>query len=254
MKSRHLLVGTCVLAGTSIASADVLAASGPSGRLGRGARRHRCGSSPVLVRHRGGRWDALDADAKENDAQFRFKGGIGLNVGVGYAFAKDWAIEFHSGLLWNEIDDVGGSVRSVGGATYQLGGGTGHVYQVPWMASVVYSLHFTDTFAIGIKAGAGIQWTDVNVEDIAVFGPGAPATTFGYDNRSTAFRWEVGFRIANQIAPNVRVGGGVMFSGTSEVDLGAPGYAGGPAFLPGGSTNLESLYNVSLGFGVNITF
>ena len=128
MKTRHLLAGTCVLAGTSIASADVLALLARQADSDVGpAATDAVQPCPWYATAAVGGTFALDADAKENDAQFRFKGGIGLNVGVGYAFAKDWAIELHSGLLWNEIDDVGGSVRSVCGATYQLGGGTGQI-------------------------------------------------------------------------------------------------------------------------------
>lgn len=256
MKTLHVIAGMCVLTSSSLASADVLAllaqqadeeASAPPTAVD--------APSPWYVAAAVGGTFALDADAKESNAQFRFKSGVGANVGVGYAFAKDWAIELRSGLLWNEIDSVGGSVVSRFGANYELGGGTGHVYQVPVMASIVYAIEFSDTFSLGLKAGAGIQWTDVDVDNIAVFGPAAPATTFGYDNRSTAFRWEVGIRGAHQIAPNVRIGGGVMFSGTSEVNLGSPNYSsGGAAFLPAGDTKLESLYNISLGFGINITF
>lgn len=255
MKMRHLVAGIGILSCSTIASGDVLALLAQQAEKEAAAPPTEVEAPcPWYVAAAVGGTFALDADAKENNARFRFKSGVGVNVGVGYAFAEDWAVELHSGLLWNEIDSVGGSVTSRLGTNDDLGGGTGHLYQVPVMGSIVYSLHFSDTFSLGLKAGAGIQWTDMDVENIRAFGPLAPTSTFGYSNRSTAFRWEVGVRAANQIAPNIRIGGGVMFSGTSEVNIGSPNYASGAAFLPGGDTKLDAIYNISLGFGINITF
>lgn len=255
MKIRHIAAGLCVLSCSAVTSADVLALLAQQAEEDAAAPPTEVEApGPWYVAAAVGGTFALDADAKENNARFRFKGGVGVNVGVGYAFAEDWAVELHSGLLWNEIDSVGGSVTSRLGNDFNLGGGTGHMYQVPVMGSIVYSIHFTEKLALGLKAGAGIQWTDMDVKNIRAFGPLAPMNTFGYSKQSTAFRWEVGVRVANQIAPNIRIGGGVMFSGTSEVNIGSPNYAGGPAFLPAGDTKLDAIYNISLGFGINITF
>ena len=48
-----------------------------------------------------------------------------------------------------------------------------------------------------------------------------PLDDLSYRKKSTAFRWEVGLQLATEVATNVRIGGGVIFGGTSEVNIGA---------------------------------
>ena len=255
MKKSLLVAGAFVLPFSVVASADVLALLANQADQDEPAPVAETTSvGPWYVAAAVGGTFALDSDAKDGDTTFKFKTGVGVNLGVGYALSKSWAIEVRSGILWNEIDGVNGSIPSLAGNSFDLGGGSGRIYQVPVMASAIYSFPVSTSFTIGIKAGVGIQWTDIQADSITVSGMGAPTSTFGYDNRSTAFRWELGVQTVHQIAPNVRIGGGVIFSGTSEVDLGSPTYAGAPAFLPSRETKLDGLYNVSLGFGINIAF
>ncbi|MAC19661.1 MAG: hypothetical protein CMJ23_08340 [Phycisphaerae bacterium] len=190
----------------------------------------------------------MDAEVKDaGDAKFTFKTGVALNVGVGYGFAENLAVEVRSGLMWNEIDGAKG-----GDADGALQGGKGDIYQVPVMASLIYSLPINDRFSIGMKAGAGVQFTNFKANDVTVSTPGNPDVMASWDNDSTTFRWEVGFQIAHQIADNIRIGGGVLFSGTTDVNIGAADVAGFGGI--GEDQKFKGLYNVSLGFGVNIAF
>jgi opacity protein-like surface antigen len=192
----------------------------------------------------------LDAKIKDEDGiKFKFKNGLGLNIGVGYQLCETLAVEVRSGLLWNEIKGFNET-----GMNENITGGDGDVYQIPLMASLIYSIPISEKLSIGLKAGVGIQWTDFNASNIEVSSPGVPSSFGSYDHTSTAFRWEVGFQLANQIAHNVRIGGGVLFSGTSSVSLGTATVTGGAAGGDFGDDKLEALYNVSLGFGVQITF
>ena len=192
----------------------------------------------------------LDAKIKDTDGiKFKFKNGLGLNIGVGYQLCETLAVEVRSGLLWNEIKGFNET-----GMNENITGGDGDVYQIPLMASLIYSIPISEKLSIGLKAGVGIQWTDFNASNIEVSSPGVPSSFGSYDHTSTAFRWEVGFQLANQIAHNVRIGGGVLFSGTSSVSLGTATVTGGGAGGDFGDDKLEALYNVSLGFGVKITF
>jgi opacity protein-like surface antigen len=192
----------------------------------------------------------LDAKIKDEDGiKFKFKNGLGLNIGVGYQLCETLAVEVRSGLLWNEIKGFNET-----GMNENITGGDGDVYQIPLMASLIYSIPISEKLSIGLKAGVGIQWTDFNASNIEVSSPGVPSSFGSYDHTSTAFRWEVGFQLANQIAHNVRIGGGVLFSGTSSVSLGTATVTGGGAGGDFGDDKLEALYNVSLGFGVQITF
>ena len=192
----------------------------------------------------------LDAKIKDEDGiEFKFKNGLGLNIGVGYQLCETLAVEVRSGLLWNEIKGFNET-----GMNENITGGDGDVYQIPLMASLIYSIPISEKLSIGLKAGVGIQWTDFNASNIEVSSPGVPSSFGSYDHTSTAFRWEVGFQLANQIAHNVRIGGGVLFSGTSSVSLGTATVTGGAAGADFGDDKLEALYNVSLGFAIKITF
>ena len=173
---------------------------------------------------------------------------MGLNLGVGYILTEQWAVEVRSGVLWNEIDAYQGTSQGV-----SYNGGDGTVYQIPLMASAIYSIPFSDKFSVGLKAGIGLQWTDFSVDRIRITAPGLNALG-SLDNTSTSFRWEVGFQLANQIAHNIRIGGGVMFSGTTSVDIGSPTVDIGGNNIVGLGDKLDPLYNITLGFGVNITF
>ena len=196
----------------------------------------------------------LDAKIKDEDGiKFKFKNGLGLNIGVGYQLCETLAVEVRSGLLWNEIKGFN-ETSMIGNTSVATTGGDGDVYQIPLMASLIYSIPISEKLSIGLKAGVGIQWTDFNASNIEVSSPGVPSSFGSYDHTSTAFRWEVGFQLANQIAHNVRIGGGVLFSGTSSVSLGTATVTGGAAGADFGDDKLEALYNVSLGFGVKITF
>lgn len=192
----------------------------------------------------------MDAKIKDTDGiKFKFKNGLGLNIGVGYQLCETLAVEVRSGLLWNEIKGFNET-----GMNENITGGDGDVYQIPLMASLIYSIPISEKLSIGLKAGVGIQWTDFNASNIEVSSPGVQSSFGSYDHTSTAFRWEVGFQLANQIAHNVRIGGGVLFSGTSSVSLGTATVTGGGAGGDFGDDKLEALYNVSLGFGITITF
>lgn len=197
---------------------------------------------------------ALDAKIKDSYLpKFMFKNGVGLNIGVGYALCETLAVEVRSGVLWNEIKGFN-ETGMVGTTPFTTTGGDGDVYQIPLMANLIYSVPINEKLSVVLKAGVGIQWTDFNVNNIVLSSPGVQNSVVSYDHTSTAFRWEVGFQLAKKIAHNVRIGGGVIFSGTSSVDLGTATVTG--AGFPGftGDQKLEALYNVSLGFGVSITF
>lgn len=181
------------------------------------------------------------------DAKFKFKTGIALNVGIGYGIAENLAVEVRSGLMWNKIDGSSG-----GESGSEISGGKGDIYQIPVMASLVYSIPINDKFSIGLKGGAGVQFTNFNAKDVTIVNPGQPNVLASWDNDSTAFRWEVGFQVAHQVTSNIRIGGGVLFSGTTEVNIGAADVAGFGSVDE--DQKLKGLYNISLGFGVNISF
>ena len=244
MKKMITAIGACALAISTAASADALALMNQDDADDTPALPEASVASSWYFAAAVGGNIALDAEGKESGSTFKFKTGIGLNLGVGYAFAKNLAVEVRTGILWNKLKEVEGG----NGGT--LSGGDGQMYQVPVMASVVYSIPLNEKTNLGIKAGAGMQWTDFNVDSITVSAGGGSIDGYAFKHKSAAFRWEVGLQLATEVATNVRIGGGVIFSGTSEVNIGS-------MTGPGPSSpdeKLKGLYNISLGFGVNIAF
>ena len=244
MLKKITVAGICMLAVSTAASADALMLLNQDDAGDTPPPPAAVEKTPWYVAAAVGGNIALNAKMKDTDVKFKFKTGVGVNLGVGYAFAENLAVEVRSGIMWNKIKEVEGTY--MGNA--MLSGGSGHMYQVPVMASVVYSLPINEKTNLGIKAGAGIQWTDFKADSITLTtAPLLPLDNLSYSNKSTAFRWELGLQLATQVATNVRVGGGVIFGGTSEVNIGE---------LSGNSMEdkLKGLYNVSLGFGVNIAF
>ena len=202
----------------------------------------------------------LDADVQDgNGTYFKFNNGVGLNLGFGYAFNKTFSLELRSGILWNGINSIQNGQLNLNGNAFTFGGGGGNVYQVPVMASLVVSIPITEKIAIGLKAGVGMQWTKFNAHDINTYAGANQVGTVGWDHNSAAFRWDIGFQLANQITHNIRIGGGLIFSGTTAVNIGAatitasPGGAI-PSFMSSSDTKLDSLMNISLGFGVTVAF
>lgn len=202
----------------------------------------------------GASW-ALNADIVDsNGAYFKFNRGGGVNVGFGYAFTKILAVQVHSGILWNQVNSIQNAYPAPG---QTFGGGAGNLWQVPVMASLVVSIPLAENLGVGIKGGVGVQWTKFNAYGINRYTGGVWDGTVTWDHNSTAFRYEFGFQFANQISHNVRIGGGAMFSGTTEVNIGAGQFyntAGVGVASPSNENKLSRLFNISLGFGVNVSF
>ena len=202
---------------------------------------------------------ALDSDIKDsNGASFKFKAGVGFNLGVGYAFNKYFAVEIHSGFVWNSLDSVPSyNLGPPSGFKSTVSGGDGNLYQVPLTTDLVVSIPISDNFSIGLLGGVGMQWTKFKVSNIGLLNQAsADVGTLGFNSDSVAFRYNFGLRFAHQIAHNVRVGGGFLFSGTTEVQLGKGTYT----YNTGGSAegnvdvNLRRILNISIGAGVSISF
>ena len=156
---------------------------------------------------------ALNAELKDDleGSKFKFKTGLGVNFGFGYAFNKTFAVEVRSGVLWNNIrniDDNNG-YAPIAGATLNAGGGD--MYQVPLMANLVVSFPISEKFSIGLVGGIGMQWTHFSAHDINVVSAGANVGTVEFDKSSTAFRYNVGLQFNHQITHNIKMGGGVLF-------------------------------------------
>ena len=199
----------------------------------------------------------FDSDFKgEDDLSVKYNPGIGLNLGVGYALNKHWAVEISTGLAWNGIDRISGFVNSTG-VSLTASGGNGNLYQVPLIASIAWATPLGDRFTLGIAAGVGMQWTSFDLHDANLTANGTPFLTASQKKNSLAFRYQVGVQITREIASNIQLGFGVRFFGTSEVDLGEATFfptGGGPSFKSTESRKLKNLMGFALGTSLKITF
>ena len=261
MKRMMIAAGAGVLAICSVSWADALAL------LNQEAREN--APAPPAEAEAPGKWYfaaavganfLLDADVQDgNGTYFKFDRGLGVNLGFGYAFDETFSLELRSGLLWNGINSIQNGQLTLNGNALTFGGGEGNIYQVPVMASLVVSIPINEKLAIGLKGGVGMQWTKFNAHDINAYAGGGQVGTIGWDHNAAAFRWDVGFQIANQITHNIRIGGGLIFSGTTASSIGAASFTSGagggiPSFTGSSEQELERLFNFSLGFGVTIAF
>lgn len=199
----------------------------------------------------------LDSDYQgQDDLSVKYNPGVGLNLGVGYALNKHWAVEIMTGFSWNGIDRVSG-FNNVMGTSFTASGGNGDLYQVPLIASIAWGTPLGERFTLGIAAGVGMQWTSFDLHGANLTENGVPYATANQKADSFAFRYQVGVQITREIASNVQLGFGVRFFGTSEVDLGNTTYfpaGGGASFNSTESRKLKHIMGFALGTSLKITF
>ena len=201
----------------------------------------------------------LDSDFKDDsNATLKYKAGVGSAFGFGYQFNKSWSLEFQTGVNWNGVDELTWSTPVAGVGVANITGGSGDIYQVPVIANATWSIALTDKISLGLSAGLGVQWNNVNIHGVQ-----ASAVGFGnlgtaeFSQSSFAFRYQAGIQIAHQVTHNIHMGFGVRFSGTSEINLGTGTFyptAGGALQVSNDDLKLTRFMNFSLGGGIKITF
>jgi opacity protein-like surface antigen len=99
-----------------------------------------------------------DVDIKNSGgAEAEFDVGVRSGVAVGYQFTGSWAGEFETGLTWNSVDKIGAPVPPPPGgggyAAYQRG--DADLYQIPFLANVVYTIPLEGRCSPYVGAGIG---------------------------------------------------------------------------------------------------
>ena len=205
---------------------------------------------------------AMKAEAKDSlpHSTFKFKPGLGMNIGVGYNFTKMFGLELSSGLQWNKVKELDAENLP---ASSSINQDSGDLYQIPFVANFVVNFNVTEKFDIALVAGIGMQWTNFKSQN-TLTDTTLPGKYYqgSYDHNSIAFRYNVGLRMNYAITHNVRLGANFLFTGSTEVNIGnatvvnsgIPAGSGWVMNAGGTDDKLKDLMNFSIGFGVEWSF
>lgn len=100
-------------------------------------------------------------DASAYGVNLDFDTGFSVLGALGYSFGNGFAVELESG--YTEVDSAEASFR---GLTADV---EGEFRQVPVLANVVYHIDVTDSIGLYIGGGAGLIWSDTEVDSVGGF-------------------------------------------------------------------------------------
>lgn len=98
-------------------------------------------------------------DAGAYGASLDFDTGFSILGALGYSFGNGLAVEIESGYM--EVDSAELSYRGFHADV------NGEFRQVPVLANAVYTLDLTDRLSFYIGGGAGVVWSDAQVDEVA---------------------------------------------------------------------------------------
>lgn len=133
-------------------------------------------------------------DADVNGADIEFDTGFSVLAAVGYAFGNGLAVEVESGYM---EADFQGHADYLG----QHVDFDGEFRQVPIMANVLYHMDITDKLGFYIGGGAGIVWSETEVESVQ----GLPFSA-SYDDWEFALQAKAGLCFHINEAASVNIG------------------------------------------------
>lgn len=194
---RHLIAaGTMLVIGAANASAQMYL----NGEVGAAF------AQDVTIKNTGG-------------AKASFNPGVRGGFALGYNLSDSFAAEFESGVIWNSMDTLGGMSVSDAGATIDL-------YQIPFLANLVYKTPVKSGFSGYIGAGVGGV---ASILDVSAQGNNGNDTDFTF-----AYQGMAGVKYA--ICKNMDVGVAYKFLGTLDHSWN----------IGGGGLSTEALYTHSV--------
>ena len=171
----------------------------------------------------------------------RFDAGLGFNV-------TDWlAVEVASGLIWNSVDRVEGTILDTTGgllgADLPLSGGSGDIYNVPIMFNGQVRLPVGKDLKLLLGGGIGTVWSDASVDSITTTAiPGLQAAVSG---NSWAFAYQANVGLEWELAKNLALGVRYSFLGTTEVNYG-PASFNTPTIVGVSDVKADAIYTHSI--------
>jgi hypothetical protein len=92
-----------------------------------------------------------------DNGKIAFDAGFSFEMGVAVPINSDLAVEFSSGLAFNNVDSVSGIWNAGPGLLDSVAGGDGNVYQVPLVAELVWTVIDHDGFPSTSTAAAAFS-------------------------------------------------------------------------------------------------
>jgi opacity protein-like surface antigen len=114
---------------------------------------------PYLTIAGGALW--LD-DASAHGISLDFDTGFSIMAALGYGFGNGLAVELESGYM--EVSDA-----EVSGFGFNNINVDGEFRQIPILVNAVYNCDITDTVGFYIGAGAGVVWSEAEVDAVGPF-------------------------------------------------------------------------------------
>lgn len=132
-------------------------------------------------------------------AKASFNPGVRADVLLGYNLCSAFAVEFNTGVIWNSVDKIGGQSLSSEGLNINL-------YQIPFLANLVYKTPVWNGFSGYIGAGAG--------GEAALFSANASGASASDTDFTFAYQGLAGVKYA--VCKNADIGVGYKFLGTLD--------------------------------------
>lgn len=188
-------------------------------------------------------------EAGLRDFSVSFDTGLDLNLALGFPIGDSWSIEASVGVATNEVSGVSANYYDAFLAppstnVASISGGSGDLLQVPIMVNARYGIDVSDSLEIGLSAGLGAQYSDLDLRDMTLtLLPAGPSSPLGITASGDGWsaRGQLGVDLDWAIAENWSLGLYARYSATTETDFGA-------------STKVESFQNVAIGGFVSFAF
>ncbi len=200
--------------------------------------------------------DRADDRSGINGVEITSNWGTSIDVTAGYEVLNWLSVEVQTGLAWNTFRGVTGTYTDV--VTLDLAGdASGDMYQIPFVANVVFDLPLGNSAEQGVGTLPGPLWNSY----LTFFGgAGFQVNSYELDAGSlrasgtnATFRYQLGAALTTQIAYNISFGAFFRFSASTGMDMGD--LTADLGFDPA-TTSLESesFYNTTVGLSLRIDF
>jgi opacity protein-like surface antigen len=199
---------------------------------------------------------AMDADVKNvsgtyatgvsfgtfsvDNTSVSFDPGFVFDIGIGIPVGEAWSIEIMTGIATNSVESISGNYSELdsvfGPFSERFSGGGGDLYQVPIVVNARYEFDLNDSMNLGLFAGGGLQYSDLEVNDSLLGNASSDVWSF---------RYQVGFDLTWDVASRTTLGLNVRYSGTTENDFGS---------FQGVDIKVDSFQNLAIGATFSYAF